>query len=76
MGSNAAAYIELTTTSGMSHTGTAVMVPCTRTDLHMSVKVGASAKAFGQSVGDAEKEIFKKDVTRVRPSENALCNGV
>jgi hypothetical protein len=76
MGSNGAAYIELTTSSGMSHTGTAVMVPCTRTDLHMTVKVGASAKAFGQSVGDADREIFKKDITRVRPSENALCNGV
>jgi len=76
MGSNGAAYIELTTSSGMSHTGTAVMVPCTRTDLHMAVKVGASAKAFGQSVGDADREIFKKDITRVRPSENALCNGV
>ena len=60
----------------MSHTGTSVMVPCTRTDLHMAVKVGASAKAFGQSVGDADHEIFKKDITRVRPSENALCNGV
>lgn len=76
MGSGAAAYIELVTTSGMSHTGTAVMVPCTRTDLHLSAKVGASAKAFGQSVGDAEKEIFKKDITRVRPSQDALCNGV
>ena len=76
MGSNAAAYIELTTSSGMSHTGTSVMVPCTRTDLHMAVQVGASAKAFGQAVGDADHEIFRKDVTRVRPSENALCNGV
>jgi hypothetical protein len=76
LGSDAAAFIELTTTSGMSHTGTAVMVPCTRTDLHMSVKVGASAHAFGQGVGDVDKEIFKKDVTRVRPSENALCSNI
>jgi hypothetical protein len=76
MGSDAAAFIELVTTSGMSHTGTAVMVPCTRTDLHMSVKVGASAHAFGQGVGDVDKEIFKKDVSRVRPSENALCNNI
>jgi hypothetical protein len=60
----------------MCHTGTAVTVPCTRTDLHMAVKVGASAKAFGQAVGDAYREIFRKDITRVRPSENALCNGV
>lgn len=74
MGSSAAAYIELTTSSGMSHSGTAAMVPCTRTDLHMAVKVGANAKAFGQAVGDADQEIFKKDMTRVQPSENALCD--
>lgn len=76
LGSDAAAYVELVTTSGMSHSGHAVMVPCSRTDLHMLARVGVSAEAFGQSVGDAKKEIFKKDVTRVRPSENALCKGV
>ena len=76
MGSDAAAYIELITTSGMSHTGTAVMVPCTRTDLHMAVKVGASAHALGQGAGDVDKEIFAKDVTRVRPSGNAMCNNI
>lgn len=76
MGSDAAAYIQLVTTSGMSHSGTAAMVPCTRTDLHMAVKVGTSAHAMGQSVGNAEKEIYKKDLTRVFPSENALCAGI
>jgi hypothetical protein len=73
MGSSAAAYIELTTSVGTSHSGSAAMVPCTRTDLHMSAKVGVSAKAFGQSVGDGDKEIFKRDTTRVKPSEDALC---
>ena len=76
MGSNGAAYIELTTSSGMSHTGTAVLSPCTRTDLHMAVHVGASANAFGQSVGDVRKEIFKKDITRIVPSEDMLCKGI
>jgi len=76
LGSDAAAYIELVTTNGMSHTGNLAMVPCTRNDLHMAVNVGASAEAFGQSVGNAEKEIFKKDVTRVFPSGNALCNDI
>ena len=75
MGSNAAAYIQLVTTSGMSYTGSAVMAPCSRMDLHMGVKVGASATAFGQSVGNTDKEIFGKDLTRVYPSENALCGG-
>lgn len=76
MGSDAAAYLELTTSSGTSHSGSAAMVPCTRTDLHMWVMVGASAHAMGQSVGDASKEIFRKDFTRVVPSEDALCKNV
>ncbi|MEO7103071.1 MAG: hypothetical protein ABI311_06665 [Gemmatimonadaceae bacterium] len=76
MGSDAAAYVELTTSSGTSHSGSAAMVPCTRTDIHMWVKVGASAHAMGQSVGDANKEIFRKDFTRIFPSEDALCRNV
>lgn len=43
---------------------------------HMALNVGASAKAFGQGIGDVDKEVFKKDVNRVRPSKNALCNSV
>jgi hypothetical protein len=73
MGSNAAAFIELVTSTGMSDTGSSVMVPCTRTDIHLKASVGASASAFGQKVGDAQKDIFTKDFTRVKPSENALC---
>lgn len=76
MGSDAAAYIELTTSSGTSHSGSMAMVPCTRTDIHMWVKVGASAHAMGQSVGDADKEIFRKDFTRIFPSEDALCRNI
>lgn len=76
MGSDAAAYLELTTSSGTSHSGSAAMVPCTRTDLHMWVMVGASAHAMGQSVGDASKEIFRKDFSRVVPSQDALCKNI
>lgn len=76
MGSGAAAWIELTTSSGQSHSGAGVMVPCTRTDVHITGSVGTSAKAFGVSVGDADKEIFRKDITRVVPSEDALCKNL
>ena len=60
----------------MSHSGTTVIVPCTRTDVHLSGVVGASATGFGQSVGDAKKTIFTKDYTRVVPSENQLCKSL
>ena len=76
MGSDGAAFIELVTTSGMSATGNAVQPACIRTDLHMKINVGASAKAFGQEVGNVDKEIFTKDFTRVKPSENQVCNGI
>lgn len=73
MGSSAAAYIEMTTSLGTSHSGSAAMVPCTRTDLHMGISVGFSAKAFGQGVADSDKQLFKMDTTRVKPSEDMLC---
>ncbi|MEO7366810.1 MAG: hypothetical protein ABIZ36_02565, partial [Gemmatimonadaceae bacterium] len=76
MGSNAAAYMELITTNGMSHSGSMVLSPCSRADLHFVAKVGATANGFGQSMGDVSKEIFKKDLTRVRPSANDLCNSL
>lgn len=76
MGSDGAAFIELVTTSGMSSTGNAVLTPCIRTDLHMAINVGASAKAFGQEVGNADREIFSKAFTHVKPSENQVCNGI
>jgi hypothetical protein len=76
MGSSAAAFIELTTSSGQSHSGSAAMVPCTRTDLHITASVGANASAFGVAVGDANKEIFRKDITRVKPSEDMLCKSI
>ena len=76
LGSSAAAFIELTTSSGQSHSGSAAMVPCTRTDLHITASVGANASAFGVAVGDANKEIFRKDITRVKPSEDMLCKSI
>ncbi|MDB4881320.1 MAG: hypothetical protein JWL95_86, partial [Gemmatimonadetes bacterium] len=76
LGSSAAAYIELMTSSGQSHSGSAAMVPCTRTDLHVTASVGANASAFGVAVGNADKEIYRKDITRVKPSEDMLCKSI
>jgi hypothetical protein len=44
--------------------------------VHVSASVGASAKAFGASVGDAGQEIFRKDISRVVPSEDMLCKSL
>jgi len=74
--SDAAAYFEMVSSSGMSFTGISAITPCTRHDIHLWGKVGASAEAFGQDVGKAEKEIFRKDFTRIDPPGTHLCESV
>lgn len=73
MKSDAAAFIELVTSTGMSHSGLSAITPCTRVDMSLSAIVGTSATALGQKVGDARKEIFKKALTTVMPKGNRLC---
>ena len=76
MGSSAAAYIEFIAATGVSHSGSAVISTCTRTDVHLKTDVGASANGFGQSIGDVQKTIFTKDFTRIVPSANELCKSL
>ena len=76
MGSNAAAYLEFIASTGVSHSGTAVVSQCTRTDVHIKADVGASANALGQGVGTTQKTIFTKDFTRVVPGANELCKSL
>jgi len=74
--SDATGYVELVVSSGMSHTGFSVVEPCTRTDMHMYVKVGASAQLFGTSFGETKREIFERSVTRIDPPSARLCEAV
>jgi hypothetical protein len=76
LGSDAAAYLEVITTSGMSHTGMSVLTPCSRTDLHLSANVGAAAEMFGQKLGNTQKNIFKKDLKRIEPPGTPLCENL
>jgi hypothetical protein len=74
--SDAAAFIEMVATAGMSHSGMSAIFPCTRTDLHLIVKVGASAQAFGQKLGETGSDIFKKNVTRIDPPGTRQCEQI
>lgn len=74
--SDATGYVELVTSTGMSHSGASAIIPCTRTDIHLSVTVGASAQAFGQKLGESKKEAYRRDFTRVDPPTARLCAGV
>jgi len=72
--SDAAGYVELVSSSGMSNNSLSGIFPCTRTELHFRVNVGASAQAFGRKLGSTSTEIFKRDFTRVDPPGNKMCS--
>jgi hypothetical protein len=76
MGSNAAAYIELVTSSGMSASGMSAFSPCTRTDLRFLVRVGASGQAFGMEAPKLSEDVFVKTVSRVEPPGTKLCENI
>ncbi len=76
LSSDATAFIELVTSSGMSHSGMSVLTPCTRTDLHMDVTVGVSAQVLGQKLGKSNEQVFEKDIERVEPPGAGLCENI
>lgn len=73
MKSDAAAWFQIVTTSGMTNSGMSVIAPCTRDELSITGRVGASAEAFGQTLGETEKDIFRKEVVHIDPPTVKLC---
>jgi hypothetical protein len=71
--SDAAAYFEMVSSSGMSYSGLSVLTPCSRADVTLLGVVGTSAQAFGESLGETRKEIFKKQITKIAPPGTKLC---
>ncbi len=76
LASDAAAFFEMVTSCGMSHTGLSVIEPCTRHDISLSGKVGFSAEAFGQPLAEENQEIFSTDLSYVDPPGSGLCDGL
>lgn len=74
MKSNAAAYIQLISTSAMSSSGMSAITPCTRNDVKMTVSVGTTAQAFGQEVARADETIFERTLERIDPPGTKLCD--
>ena len=69
-------YFEMIGTSASSYTGMSTITPCARYDLNLVGKVGASAEAWGQSIGTVSKDIFKKAITKVDPPGMKLCEDI
>ena len=74
--SDAAAYFEMVSSAGMSFTGISAITPCTRHDIHLWGKVGATTEVFGIQMGKTEKEIYRKDFIRIDPPGTHLCEAV
>lgn len=70
-GNEATAYFELITSSGTS-AGVLSWGPCQQTDIYISASVNASAKLMGASAGEANKELWKKQIHASRP-EGVNC---
>lgn len=74
MRSDATAFLQVISTASATHSGSSVIVPCTHTDVGITVSVGASAQAFGQEVGSVSKHIFEQKLTRINPPGIRLCD--
>ena len=72
-GNEASAYFQLVTSSGTS-AGVLDWGPCEQTDVYISATVNASAKMMGQSVGEANKELWKKHIHASHPA-GMNCTG-
>lgn len=71
-----AAYFQVIGTSASSFTGFSVVSPCSRYDLNIVASVGASAEAWGQTIGTINKEIFRIDKTKIDPPGMKLCENI
>ncbi len=76
LSTDGAAYFQMIGTSASSFTGFSAISPCARYDLSLVGQVGASAEAWGQSVGTISKEVFRKGMTRVDPPGMKLCENI
>jgi hypothetical protein len=76
LSTDGAVYFQMIGTSASSYTGMSTISPCARYDLSLVGQVGASAEAWGQSVGTVSKEVFRKAITKVDPPGMRLCENI
>ena len=74
--SDAAAYFEMVSSSGMRFSGDSAILPCSRTDVTLVGTVGGSGEMLGQSLGESSKEIFRQAFSRVTPPGVKLCESI
>jgi hypothetical protein len=70
--SNAAAHIDFILTASLVESGSSAIVPCKQAIGSLTVKIGADATVFGQSVGKVDKEVFQHGVKS--GTTQGICN--
>ena len=73
---DAAAYFQTVATSASSFSGSTSISPCSRYDLIFVAQVGAGAELAGVSLGKTNKDIYKKQDTKIDPPGMALCENI
>jgi len=76
LSTDGAAYFQMIGTSASSYSGMSSITPCARFDLNLVGSVGASAEAWGQSIGKVSKEIFRMGITKIDPPGMKLCENI
>ena len=76
LSTDGAVYFQMIGTSATSYTGMSAITPCSRADLSMVGKVGATAEAWGQNIGNVSKDVFNKSITKVDPPGMKLCEDI
>ena len=76
LSTDAAAYFQTVGTSASSFSGSTSITPCSRYDLIFVAQVGAGAELAGVSLGKLNKDILKKQKTKVDPPGMALCENI
>lgn len=76
LSTDGAVYFQTIGTSASSFSGNSAITPCSRYDLTFVVQVGASAEAWGKSIGSVSKDIINKHKTKVDPPGMRLCEDI
>jgi hypothetical protein len=71
--SDATAWLEIETSTGMTASGAMAIVPCRKTNLNIAGTAGVGAQVLGVKVGTASTTLFKKEMVKVEPPNLKAC---
>jgi hypothetical protein len=73
LNSDASAWLEIETSTGMTASGAMAIVPCRKSNLSFAAVAGVGAEVLGQSVANKSTTLFKKEMSKVEPPNLKAC---